>query len=106
VAKFAILYYIKCRYNEKHSDYDELNEDLLTLLKNTNELHQLLETSYTHEKKIDFDIVLIKRALDDESNQNANRDVITNLIKDNEDLSNSFKQIIQLRDSLRNLNFL
>ncbi len=106
MATYAILYYIKRRYNEKHSDYDELNEDLLKLLQNTNELYQLLETSYTHEKKIDFDIVLIKRALDDESNQNANRDVINNLIKDNEDLSNSFKQIIQLRDSLKSLNFL
>jgi macrodomain Ter protein organizer (MatP/YcbG family) len=106
LSTYAILYYIKCRYNEKHSDFDELNEDLLTLLRNTNELHQLLETSYTHEQKIDFDILIIQRALDDESNQNANRDVITNLIKDNENLSNSFKQIIQLRDSLNSLNFL
>jgi hypothetical protein len=106
VATYAILYYIKRRFNEKHSDFDELNEDLLTLLRNTNELHQLLETSFTHEQKIEFDILTIKRALDDESNQNANKDVISNLIKDNENLSNSFIQIIQLRNSLNSLNFL
>ena len=106
MATFSILYYIKNKNRKKHSHYDDLNEELKTLLENTNEFHKLLETSYTHEKKIDFDIVRIKRALDDESNKNANRDVCAQLILDNENLSQSFKQIIQLRDSLRSLNFL
>ncbi len=48
----------------------------------------------------------IKRALEDETQREANRNMCAELISDNENLSDSFNNIIKLRDSLRSLNFM
>lgn len=102
---YGVLTYIKKSNTEKFHDLDDLNQDIDSLLLQSNELKDLLEETYKHKQNLTFHVDKVKDILMDEFQRDVNKDICNNLTKDNEELTKAYEQIILLRSSLNMQNF-
>ncbi len=103
---YGILTYIQNSNREKLDDLDDLGDELSSLITQMNELKTLLDSSYSHKEKIEFNINKLKDALMDEFQRKINKDVCKKLIADNDQLAKTYGNILELKESLKSQNFI